>query len=80
MWATFQLAGEAATQWENVMVEKKLQPGEISWEDFLKLFRNRWLPQLYYDKKADEFSKLIQGVMSVTQYHERFFHLVKYVP
>ena len=62
------------------MAKKKLQHGELSWEDFLQQFHKRWLPQLFYDKKASEFYKLIQGVMSVTQYHERFFHLVKYVP
>ena len=39
VWATFQLVGEAATWWDNVMAEKKLQHGEISWEDFMLCFR-----------------------------------------
>ena len=61
------------------MAEKKLQHGEISWEDFLQHFQKQWLSQLFYDKKTSEFYKLIMGVMSVMLYHEQFFHLVKYV-
>ena len=72
--------GEATTWWENVMAEKKFQHGEVTWEEFLQLFRKRWLSQLYYDRKTTDFYKLVQGNMNVTQYHERFFHLVKYVP
>jgi hypothetical protein len=39
LWGAFQLIGEAATWWNNEMAEKKLRPGQISWDDFLVRFR-----------------------------------------
>ena len=72
--------GEVATWWENVMAEKKFQHGEVTWEEFLHHFCKIWLPQLSYDKKSLDFYKLDHGNMNITQYHECFYHLVKYVP
>ena len=44
VWATYQLMGEVATWWENVMAENKIYHGEVTWEEFLQLFRKWWLP------------------------------------
>ena len=44
------------------------------------IFRNRWLPQTFYDQKLLEFQSLQQGDMTVRKYWERFIRLLKYVP
>ncbi|XP_057859629.1 uncharacterized protein LOC131068464 [Cryptomeria japonica] len=80
VWATYQLTGEVGTWWDNEKSKKKLQPGDITWELFLKSFRKRWLPLLFFDKKMTKFQNLTQGGMAVTQYWEKFTNLLKYVP
>ena len=47
VWGMFHLMGEAGTWWENVMAEKKLQHGEVTWEEFLQLFHKRCLPNSF---------------------------------
>ncbi|XP_059066182.1 uncharacterized protein LOC131857534 [Cryptomeria japonica] len=44
VWVAYHLTGEAATWWDNEKFEKKLQPGDITWELFLQSFKKRWLP------------------------------------
>lgn len=80
IWAAYQLIGEVATWWDNEKFEKKLQPGDITWELFLQSFRKRWLPRLFFDKKMTKFQNLMQGSMTATQYWEKFTNLLKHVP
>ncbi|XP_059073184.1 uncharacterized protein LOC131874001 [Cryptomeria japonica] len=80
IWAAYQLSGEATTWWDNERAQHNFQPGELTWNLFLQLFQSRWLPQHFFNSKIKEFQKLTQGNMTVTQYWEKFSHLLKYVP
>ncbi|XP_057825954.2 uncharacterized protein LOC131037781 [Cryptomeria japonica] len=77
VWAAYQLTREVATWWDNEKSERKLQPGDVTWELFLQSFRKRWLLQLFFDEKMTEFQNLTLGGMLVTQYWEKFTNLLK---
>jgi len=46
----------------------------------VKAFRKRFILQVYFDKKYEEYYTLQQGSMSVQSYHPKFVKLLKYVP
>ena len=46
----------------------------------MEAFQKRFIPQVYFDKKYEEYYTLQQGSMSVQTYHQKFFKLLKYVP
>ena len=52
----------------------------MSWTQFKEEFLEKLYPTIYKDKKSEEFFKLEQGSMSVTNYEKKFLELVRYVP
>lgn len=79
IWVAYQLSGEATTWWDNERTYSNFPPRELTWDIFLQLFQRRWLLQHFFNSKINEFQKLAQGDMTVTQYWENFSHLLKYV-
>lgn len=79
-WAAYQLAGEAATWWENKRAELGLAVAEVTWDQFVRIFQQRWLAQLYYDQKLLDFENLRQGPLILNEYWEKYTQLLKYVP
>ena len=55
-------------------------PEGVSWAQFKEEFTDKFVPASYRDAKADEFFRLEQGILSVTDYERRFFELVRHVP
>ena len=60
-------------------VERRYPDG-ISWDQFQKEFIDRFFPQSHKDSKNEEFFKLKQKNMSVSEYEKRFSELVRLVP
>nr|XP_028959989.1 uncharacterized protein LOC114825437 [Malus domestica] len=52
----------------------------ISWDVFRHIFKARFVPPEYKDRKRDEFTELKQGKMSATKYHRKFTDLSRYCP
>ena len=52
----------------------------MSWAQFKEEFTDKFVPASYRDAKAEEFFRLEQGTLSVTDYERRFSELVRYVP
>ena len=50
------------------------------WPDFVKIFREHHIPNNVIKLKKDEFSKLRQGGMTVTEYLHKFSELSRYAP
>ena len=80
IWGAYQLSHEASSWWDNRKVELNIVESDITWDQFKGYFRQRWLPQLYFDRKMTEFQNWSQGRLSVTEYWEGFTKLLKYVP
>ncbi|XP_057870685.2 uncharacterized protein LOC131077250 [Cryptomeria japonica] len=80
VWGAYQLTGEAISWWENKKAELGLRSNNITWSKFVEVFRQRWLPQLFFEQKLTDFQDLKQGELYVHAYWEKFMHLLKYVP
>ena len=52
----------------------------MSWAQFKEEFRDKFVPASYRDAKAEEFFRLEQGTLSVTDYERSFSKLVRHVP
>ena len=52
----------------------------ISWEEFLEVFRGKYFPEYVQEQKECEFTKLVQGALSVAEYEAKFSTLGKYAP
>ncbi|XP_025795776.1 uncharacterized protein LOC112875977 [Panicum hallii] len=50
------------------------------WADFVKIFREHHIPSSVMKLKRDEFRKLRQGGMNVTEYLHKFTELSRYAP
>ena len=55
-------------------------PEGISWDQFQQEFTDRFFPQSHKDSKIEEFFRLEQKNMSVSEYEKRFSELVILVP
>ncbi|KAM1068124.1 hypothetical protein ACFX2A_000117 [Malus domestica] len=57
-------------------------PPEVvtDWEMFKQLFRKRFIPSEYIDRKKQEFTHLKQGKMSANEYYRKFTDLSRYGP
>ena len=60
-------------------VERRYPDG-IAWDQFQQEFTDRFFPQSHKDAKIEEFFKLEQNNMSVSEYEKKFSELVRLVP
>ena len=55
-------------------------PEGVSWTQFKEVFLEKFYPTVYKDQKIEEFFKLEQGTMLVTDCEKKFSELVRQVP
>ena len=48
------------------------------WDEFVRLFRAKFVPEHIQDRMEQEFLSLTQGSMTVLEYEARFAELSKY--
>ena len=53
---------------------------EVGWDEFVRFFRAKFVPEHIQDKMEQEFLSLTQGSMTVLEYEARFAELSKYAP
>lgn len=73
---TFSLKGKANISWEVVKNFKRIQEEDLIWDDFKRLFKNKYLHVRYYDDKSRSF----MSSMTDDEYTNRFLELLRYVP
>ena len=52
----------------------------MSWAQFKEEFIDKFVPAKYRDAKAEEFFRLEQGILSMTNHERSFSELVRHVP
>jgi len=52
---------------------------DLSWHEFRRLFRKKYLSKRYYNIKAKEFYELKMGSMSDEEYMTMFMELLRYL-
>ena len=77
LFSSFLMEDRAKDWWD--VVERRY-PGGITWDQFHQEFTDRFFPQSHKDSKIEEFCKLEQKNMSVSEYEKRFSELVRLVP
>ena len=50
---------------------------EVTWEEFLEVFKEKFFPKYIQDKKEKEFLELTQGGMTIASYEAKFSELGK---
>ena len=71
------LQGDTYDWWETVPGATE-QPPILTYDDFLREFRDRYMPEIYRDDKQREFLQLRQRTMTVAEYEVRFTQLSHY--
>jgi hypothetical protein len=82
-YATFALEGPAERWWAGTEVLLKKELGEnarITWDKFKEVFNKTYFPEVVSDRKAREFSDLVQGSMTVEEYAAKFIELSRFAP
>ena len=75
--SAFLLRDRALEWWRAI---KRRCPEGVSWAQFKEEFTEKFVPASYRDAKAEEFFRLEQGTLSVTDYERSFSELVRHVP
>ncbi|MQL99654.1 hypothetical protein Taro_032376 [Colocasia esculenta] len=53
---------------------------QVAWDEFVRLFRAKFVPEHIQNRMEQEFLSLTQGSMTVLEYEARFVELSKYAP
>ncbi|MQL83933.1 hypothetical protein Taro_016438 [Colocasia esculenta] len=53
---------------------------DVAWDEFVRLFRAKFVPEHVQDRMEQEFLSLTQGPMTVLEYEARFSEFSKYAP
>ena len=76
-YAVFLLQGDAYNWWKTGP-HSLVQPPVLSWNDFLREYRNKYTPEVYKREKHREFIELKQNNMTVAEYELKFTQLSVY--
>ena len=76
--ASWALKEEALIWWETII--KDNPEGDITWDIFKVIFLERFTPPEAMERLCDEFSYLIQGDMTIPEYHKKFNELSHFAP
>jgi hypothetical protein len=71
--------GSASYWWKSV--ERRLAgTTPVTWEVMRKEFEEYYLPQSFKDARMIEFTRLVQGSMTVAEYESKFIELSRFAP
>jgi hypothetical protein len=76
----YQLKGKESMWWDHLVQVQHVREKDITWKEFKRYFKRKYLTKRYYDRKMKEFFKLKLGSMTIDEYERRFLELLKYFP
>nr|KYP62983.1 hypothetical protein KK1_017544 [Cajanus cajan] len=78
VYAVYMLVGEASFWWKGAQAMMEARGEVVNWENFRKVFMEKYFPDSARYAKEAEFLRLQQGNMSVQEYVVKFEHLARY--
>ncbi|XP_075504476.1 uncharacterized protein LOC142541913 [Primulina tabacum] len=78
--AVHQLKDRAKMWWSTTLMTLDAQRIIPSWDIFKLKFKESYCPPSFYSSKASEFHNLKQGDMSVAEYADSFYAMLRYAP
>ncbi|MQM23806.1 hypothetical protein Taro_056876 [Colocasia esculenta] len=81
-WRLSGVLQERADVWWASLLRTRFKDGavDIAWDEFVRLFRAKFVPEHIQDRMEQEFLSLAQGSITVLEYEARFSELSKYAP
>jgi hypothetical protein len=76
----FNLNGKASIWWEDLRNVKGIHEKDLSWKQFEKYFKKKYLSENYFDGKTKEFYELKLGQLTIDQCINEFLEMIRYVP
>ncbi|XP_068320480.1 uncharacterized protein [Pyrus communis] len=70
--------GKVSSSWWEHEVRRLTPEERTDWEMFRQLFRKRFVPPEYINRKKQEFTELRQGKLTANEYYRRFTNLSHY--
>ena len=61
----YNLNGKATRWWRDLKHTKKDELREIRWENFQKIFQEKYMSERFFDRKVKEFHELCMGSMTM---------------
>jgi hypothetical protein len=77
--AMYQLKGKASMWLDHLVKVQHIREKYITWKEFKRYFKKKYLTKRYYDRKMKELFDLKLGSMTIDEYERRFLELLKYV-
>nr|KYP77114.1 hypothetical protein KK1_021385 [Cajanus cajan] len=78
--AVFMLSGEAGIWWQGALQRMMAAGTQVNWDNFKRLFLEKYFSRDVRHKKQVEFLELKQGENSVAEYVTKFEDLVRFCP
>ena len=78
--AVFQFEGPARAWWNVIRAKWEREGTAWTWVNFVPEFNEKYLPPIVQEKREDDFIKLRQGTLSVSEYETQFMKLSKFAP
>ena len=76
--AVYLLRGSVFEQCE--LQEEYYDVDNLSWDEFERIFGEKYVPEAHRHEMIAQFSRLVQGDMIVAEYHACFINLLRYNP
>jgi hypothetical protein len=70
---------KASIWWEDLRNLKGIHE-DLSWKQFEKYFKKKYLPEKYFDGKNKEFYELQSRQLTIDDYINKFIEIMRYVP
>jgi hypothetical protein len=77
--ATYHLQGKVVMWCDQLKKEKKLDERKVTWRHFKGNLEEKCLSEHYYERDNKEFFELNMGSITMDEYENRLFELLKYV-
>jgi hypothetical protein len=74
------LNGKASIWWEDLRNVKEIHEKDLSWKQFEKYFKKKYMSEKHFDGKTKEFYELKLGQLTIDEYINKFLELIRYVP
>ena len=76
----YNLNGKAARWWRDLKHTKKDEVKEIRWSNFRKIFQEKYMSEIFFDRKVKEFHDLRMGSKTMDAFIIIFLDMLHYVP
>ena len=76
----YNLNGKAVRRWRDLKNTKKYEVREIRWSKFRKIFQEKYMSKIFFDRKVKEIHEMLMGYITMDDFINIFLYLLHYVP